>query len=1125
MRSRAKNTRSASAEADKKTAAAGPAAATPRHSQAQGGQAKNAMPPGGFDSPADGSRPAGVGPPLARPVSRRALKNWRVRSRLVLLIAIPTLTAIVLGGIRIGSSAQSAMAYQQVEQLAVLSGKVAGLAHALETERNETIRFIVLGNQGGGRGSPAGTASRLERKVLAQDYTASDVLAAQVRRQAAGIGGSYPPLVRQDAEGAVTAIEGLPELRSASTHTQLPALVVIQEYEQTISAVLALNNEISLGSNDSSLADTVRVLGLISGMKEQASVQGAILRSALPTAGGQSGVFGSDKLAAITAAEANQQSDLAAFQISATAGQRSLYNDALSETLVDRAQAQEQQAISLAESSLQSPAGGALSSSTDPTIANASAAMAYPVNAFRGVEEKLVASIISRATALRNSAIVSAVAVGIAVVLVLILALLFTTIVGRSMVRPLRKLRAGALDVAGIRLPETVRRMSETDGDDAPLDVEPIDVDSADEIGEVARAFDQVHREALRLAANEAALRGNVNAMFVNLSRRSQSLVERQIQLIDDLELGEQDAERLASLFQMDHLATRMRRNSENLLVLAGHDVSRRWNQPVALVDVLRAAVSEIEQYERVTLNVQPGIAVRGQAVNDVVHLLSELAENATSFSSAETPVTIAGHLLSSGGVLLEITDQGVGMGAEEMAHANWRLDNPPVVDVAVSRRMGLFVVARLAARHGIRVRLRPAASGGLTALVWLPDEAVTHEAEAGGPPPGLRRPDPSALEAAAEGNVPAGFSTAGFATAGPAPAGSVAGVFSTGEWGSGERSAAEEAVTTARTPKFAPLRADTDADGGVRPRWGQGTGPRPGSVTGPLPAFRTSPQPAADTDAAPFGAAPPSPAGNVPAGVGQDSPFEGTGAGSFGTAGDAFGTSPNLFSPGPDPDSSPGTDVFSTSPEPAAPEPSGTDAGPFAAGAEAFGTGPLPAVGTGPQPVLGAPAAASQTAGRAVPPGLASSGWTPGSSAQGGVVVPPDASAGKENRLPIFESVESDWFRRGRHAVAGKGQEEGKAASWSSPADEGWRAAEVVSAPSSGGVTSAGLPKRVPKANLVPGTAGLESAPAPAPAPARSAAATRERFASFQRGIREGRAVGRGGAEEPREPEGDGDS
>ena len=222
------------------------------------------------------------------------------------------------------------------------------------------------------------------------------------------------------------------------------------------------------------------------------------------------------------------------------------------------------------------------------------------------------ASIHSPSSAIRDRAITSVIFDCAAVLLVLALALAFMVVVGRSMVQPLRTLRAGALEVAEVRLPEAVRRISETDGEDVSLDVEPIDVDSSDEIGQVARAFDQVHQEALRLAANEAAIRGNVNAMFVNLSRRSQSLVERQIRLIDDLEQGEQDAERLANLFKMDHLATRMRRNSENLLVLAGHDLSSRWNQPVALVDVLRAAVSEIEEYERVSLNMQPGIAVRG---------------------------------------------------------------------------------------------------------------------------------------------------------------------------------------------------------------------------------------------------------------------------------------------------------------------------------------------------------------------------------------------------------------------------------------------------------------------------------------------------------------------------------
>jgi hypothetical protein len=480
----------------------------------------------------------------------------------------------------------------------------------------------------------------------------------------------------------------------------------------------------------------------------------------------------------------------------------------------------------------------------------------------------------------------------------------------------------------------------------------------------------------------------------VNLSRRSQSLVERQIRLIDDLEQGEQDAERLSNLFQMDHLATRMRRNSENLLVLAGHDASRRWNQPVALVDVLRAAISEIEQYERVTLNVQPGIAVRGPAVNDVVHLIAELAENATSFSSAETPVAVSGHLLNSGGVLLDISDQGVGMGAEEMAHANWRLDNPPVVDVAVSRRMGLFVVARLAARHGIRVRLRPAPTGGLTALVWLPDEVVTHETV--GSSPGARR-----FERNSPGSVELPPTVGPFAT----------------EWPAGDRTAAEQAVTAARAPRFTPLRTE-NGDGAAYPQvnasWENSppTSPIPSVAgTGPLPTY----------------------GGPVNGGVDEQ-------------------VRPASRTDGP------------------------------------------PSRAEGPP---------SRTDG---------SYNTETSLPRREIVVPPAAAeAGQGNRLPIFESVESDWFRRGKHSAEGTGQVE-SVPGWSSSAgDEGWRAAEAVHTPTSGGVTLSGLPKRVPKANLVPGTAGAgaeASSSASSPPSARVASVTRDRFASFQRGVREGRAA-----------------
>jgi hypothetical protein len=257
------------------------------------------------------------------------------------------------------------------------------------------------------------------------------------------------------------------------------------------------------------------------------------------------------------------------------------------------------------------------------------------------------------------------------------------------------------------------------------MEVAPIDVASQDEIGQVARAFDQVHSEAVRLAGEQALLRSSFNAMFVNLSRRSQTLIERLARMIDNLEQNEDDPDRLGSLFSMDHLVTRMRRNSENLLLLAGHENPRKWSDAVPLADIARAATSEIEQYNRVTLNIPPGVSIIGQAVSDVVHLLAELVENATIFSPKDTQVHVSMQELSSGGVLIEVIDKGIGVSDARLTEMNWRLDNPPTIDVSVSRHMGLFAVARLAERHRVRVRLRPAAPQGLSALVWLPDGVI----------------------------------------------------------------------------------------------------------------------------------------------------------------------------------------------------------------------------------------------------------------------------------------------------------------------------------------------------------------------------------------------------------------
>jgi signal transduction histidine kinase len=652
----------------------------------------------------------------------RVLRNLRVRSRLLLLVIIPTVTAIAAGGIFIDSSASSALVYQRVLTLANLSGKITGLVQALQGEREDTVRFIVLGAGNGGRGASPSSAPPPgpELKLLSQDYMVTGSWADQVKALAGGIDGSYPGLTRQDTQAALTAIGNLPAIRASATGTQLPALIVIGQYATVISTLLAIESQIAVGTSDSVLAGSVRVLALVSSMKEEASKQQALLTSALRTDLVSLGQFGPAQQSGITAAQAQEQGDLNEFGTAATPEQRQSFSNVLSSPNIVQAQAQEQQAISLASSG--SPIA------TDPTISDASSALSYVVSGMRSAEQQFADSVISRSETLRNSAITTAAIFSLAVILLLAIALTATIAVGRSMVGPLRRLRNGAHEVAGERLPAAVRRIAEADGDVGPPDVEPIDVDSTDEIGEVARAFDQVHQEAVRLAANEAALRANVRAMFINLSRRSVSLLLRLGKMIDSMEQAEADPERLASLFSMDHLVTRMRRNSENLLVLAGEEPVRKWGEPFPLVDVVRAATSEIEQYSRVALDIQPGVVVSGQAAADFVHLIAEIIENATNFSPSNTSVQIRAHEVQTGGVLIEVRDNGVGIPAPRLAEINERLDNPPLIDVSVSRHMGLFAVGRLAARHGARVRLTTAAPHGVSALVWLPGNLTGRE-------------------------------------------------------------------------------------------------------------------------------------------------------------------------------------------------------------------------------------------------------------------------------------------------------------------------------------------------------------------------------------------------------------
>jgi signal transduction histidine kinase len=322
----------------------------------------------------------------------------------------------------------------------------------------------------------------------------------------------------------------------------------------------------------------------------------------------------------------------------------------------------------------------------------------------------------SHASALREIAVIGG---------VVLLALILLLVLASSILKPLRVLRASAFDVADRRLPAAIELLRTSDGRSGSVKIDPVPVYSREDVGQVARAFDAVHSEAIRLATEQAALRANVNDMFVNLSRRSQSLVERQLRLIDELELGEQDADRLAALFRLDHLATRMRRNGENLLVLAGAELRQRSGEPVPILDVLRAAVSEIEDYQRVTVQPPDRAMIAGRAVNDIVHLVAELLDNATSYSDPESHVTLSARMTDYGGLVIEICDEGTGIPRARLVEINQRLAAPPPVDVSVSRQMGLFVVGKLASRHGITVELMSADGSGLTVTVTLPPELI----------------------------------------------------------------------------------------------------------------------------------------------------------------------------------------------------------------------------------------------------------------------------------------------------------------------------------------------------------------------------------------------------------------
>ncbi|MEU4405014.1 nitrate- and nitrite sensing domain-containing protein [Streptosporangium sp. NPDC023963] len=989
--------------------------------------------------------------------SRLALKNWRVRSRLVALIVIPTVAAIVLGGLRVTTSISSAAEYERVRATAELTAGLSDLVDELQLERDLSARHVAGGRQASSRAS-------VRKQYESVDRVAGEVSPLVNRAMAdSGLLESLGARGQTELTQIRRRIDELKSLRelAAGTATQVPAQPTIAMYSRTIADLLALHDEIIQGVSDQDLTGSAAAFAALTRAKEQASRERANLTAALVVR-----EFSAEGLNAMLAARAQFDSELATFRSEASIQQRQLYDDTVSSQKKDRAAATRARAIFLALNG-RPLVNVDVSKSGLNDLPSWFDSSTHIIERMRVVEEQVARTLITQSSDLQASeqrgALIAAGLSG----LLLLLVLIVTAVMARSLVRPLRKLRTEALSIAGQRLPETVQTMRES-GEASAADITPIGVASDDEIGEVARAFDEVHREAVRLAGQEATLRSNVNSMFVNLSRRSQTLVERQLSLIESLEQGEQDEGRLGSLFRLDHLATRMRRNSENLLVLAGQEPARRWSQPVPLIDVVRASLSEVENYERVDLQLSAGVSVVGTSVNDVVHLVAELVENAISFSPRETKVIVSSNRIDGGGVMVSVTDIGIGMTAEELSQANWRLANPPVVDVSVSRRMGLFVVGRLALRHGIRVQLRQQDSGGLTAMVLLPENLLAVTNRPGGTSPSMQSGDWAGSMASMD-RPPVLASP----TAPPMPS-----------FASFEAAHQNSFASFDMGQQFNSFEASQSPFGGGQFGQAPVDTPWPGQV----------PQPGTDPGHGWPNASQPDPSGWR---QGQGGP-----RGDAGTWSTGPNTAPRSDAPvwpGGQQSRDTGSDVWSTSSRgDSGGWPSTGDSGPF--GRRVLD----PADNTGPLPVI------------------------------------PDASPmeeAKEEFLPIFAAVESDWFKKVEPAPAVQERvEEAPRAQaqavqetvqlsqpatpapggWSSPADVGWQAAKAASEPSLGGVTGSGLPKRVPKANLVPGTAApdLSAAPqTPVHRPTVSPEAVRSRLASFQQGVRQGRAAARGGA------------
>ncbi|MEU0151606.1 sensor histidine kinase [Micromonospora fulviviridis] len=650
---------------------------------------------------------------LSRPAGR--LRDMPIWSKLGLIMIVPTIATVVVGTTGLVDHLETLNNANRAGDLANLVAYSGDLADRLQDERVASVLFL-------------GSKEVQTRAQYQEAYNRANQRVDQAKGPYSDQRRSIEDLPRTFEARLKDVDDGLADLpgtRSQVYNGKLTGDAAQTTYEALISDLLAIRDSAIQLAGDNDLSDRMRAAAAVARQKEYLAQRRVVVHEALTQ-------------------ERLTQNLREQFTASGTGGTQALEsfkavaNQADSEFFDQTVSGPDKREADLYTSLIRGNIFGDLKKPPF-TRDQWDGAMVANAKLIRTVETRLDGNVVRQADELRSDTQRQVFLETGLLLSMLLLAILFAYLVARSMARSLRDLRQGALSVAQYGLPQAVARLRDPQvtGQLSPIQLanqiaEPLPVRSKDEFGQVTEAFNAVHLEAVRTAAEQAALRASVATMFVNLARRSQILVDRLIGHLDRLERGEEDPDRLAELFQLDHLATRMRRNDENLLVLAGADSTRVQREPAALIDVLRAAQSEVEHYTRIEFGViDRDIEVSAHAVNDLVHLVAELFDNATAFSPPDSHVMVEARRVGDRASLY-VEDRGIGISHEQLRELNERLATPPQVDVAVSRMMGLVVVARLASRHGVKVELRPGGDRGTVADVTLPTSVLVPRALSG---------------------------------------------------------------------------------------------------------------------------------------------------------------------------------------------------------------------------------------------------------------------------------------------------------------------------------------------------------------------------------------------------------